>query len=165
MAQMGLLLLILSTLLFLAYIIDDRDIMSPSVLFIAGFVLAVIAAMMNIQEWGIDLTNKTVIIIIIGNGAFLLTDMIYKLTHRESYSGAKEELTEIKIENWKTGIVILVGIVTMLLYYREIVRLSAYAESYWQKFGVMVAYKRAITYGTVSISTITNQMTKLVYSF
>lgn len=165
MALMCLLLLILSAFLLFAYVISDRDIMSPSVLFIAGFILAIIAAMMHIQDWGIDLSKKTVIIIVLGNASFLVTDIIYKMIHKQSYLGIKEELIEIKIENWKTGVVILLGVVTMLLYYREIVRLATYAESYWQEFGVMVAYKRAITYGTVSINTAVNQMTKLVYSF
>lgn len=165
MAQILFLLIILSTFLFWAYIISNRDIMSPSVLFIGGFVLAVIAAMMNIQEWGIDLSNKTIVIIVVGNLSFLVTDMVYKMAYRSSNTGIKEEIVKIEIENWKTMIVVLVGIATMILYYREIVRLSAYAESYWQKFGVMVAYKRAISYGSVSINTVTNQMTKLVYSF
>ena len=35
------------------------------VLYIAGFVLAVIAASMNVSAWGIDLSAKTIMIILI----------------------------------------------------------------------------------------------------
>lgn len=56
-------------------------------------------------------------------------------------------------------------ILTMILYYKEAVRLSAYADSYWKSFGVMVAYKRVISYGDMSLNPIVNQMTKMVYSF
>ena len=43
--------------------------------------------------------------------------------------------------------------------------MSAYADSYWKSFGVMVAYKRVISYGDMSLNPIVNQMTKMVYSF
>lgn len=165
MAQMLFLLIVLSTFLFFAYVISDRDIMSPSVLFVAGFIMAVVAAMMNINDWGINLSIKTIAIIIIGNMSFIVAEIMFKLTHRHSYNGNREVITKINVEKWKNFVVILIGIVTLILYYREIVRLSSYAESYWQNFGVMVAYKRAITYGTVSVNTMVNQLTKLVYAF
>lgn len=165
MAQMLFLLIILCVFLFFAYVISNRDIMSPSVLFVAGFIMAVIAAMMNIKEWGIDLSNKTVVVIIVGNISFLAADILYRLVHKKSYVGNRESIVTIKVENWKTFVVVLIGAITMISYYSEIVRLSSYAESYWQQFGLMVAYKRAITYGSVSINTLSNQMTKLVYSF
>ena len=165
MVKIGLLLLFLIIFLLIAYLINDRDIMAPSVLFIFGFILAVIAALINVKEWGIDLSYKTIVIIIFGNLSFLSADVVYKLIHKYRASGTEGKINEIKIESWKTCIVILIGIITLILYYREIVRLSSYAESYWQKFGVMVAYKRAITYGSVSVNTFVNQMTKVVYSF
>lgn len=163
---MFLLLVILISFLFFGYIIDNRDIMSPSVLYIAGFIVAVTAASMNIHEWGINLSLKTILIIIVGNFSFLFGNILYKLLHKNNYTYDNiEEIKEIRIDNWKTIIVIMIGLATIVSYYSEIVRLSYYADSYWQQFGVMVAYKKVISYGNVSINTFVNQLTKVVYSF
>ena len=43
--------------------------------------------------------------------------------------------------------------------------MAQYADPYWQKLGAMVAYKQAISYGSVSVNSVINQMTKIVYSF
>lgn len=162
-------LLLLLTLLFvfltISYLICDRDMMSPDVLYLAGFILAVIAASMNISAWGIDLSIKTMMIILIGTLSFIGTGALYRIAHGRNLNHETVEIQHIQIARWKNIFVIAFGIVTILLYYKEAVRLSAYADSYWKSFGVMVAYKRVISYGNVALNPVVNQMTKVVYSF
>lgn len=72
MESLAILLIILIFLLMVSYILCDRDMMTPDVLYIAGFVLAVIAASMNVSAWGIDLSSKTIMIILIGALSFII---------------------------------------------------------------------------------------------
>ena len=71
MESLAFLLIILIFLLMFSYVLCDRDMMAPDVLYIAGFVLAVIAASMNVSAWGIDLSTKTIMIILIGALSFV----------------------------------------------------------------------------------------------
>lgn len=149
----------------LSYLACDRDMMAPNVLYLAGFILAVIAASMNIAAWGIDLSLKTVMIILTGAVSFIGAGELYRTAYGRISIQETVEIKHIQIARWKNIFVIAFGIVTMLLYYKEAVRLSEYADSYWKSFGVMVAYKRVISYGNVTLNPIVNQMTKVVYSF
>lgn len=163
------LLLVIDIILFLVtYFLSDRDILMPENLFSIGFMLAIIAALMNVKEWGIDLSSKTVSIIILGLISFSFTGLAYKNITRGKAKSVQNKLYEIHIPLWKTCAVIIFCLVTFFLYYKEILRLAQYAESYWQKFGPMVAYKRVISYGTsdeAQINSVVNQMTKVVYAF
>lgn len=91
--------------------------------------------------------------------------MLYRLSHKKYAFQGCTEIEHIQVARWKNVLVIAFDILTMILYYKEAVRLSAYADSYWKSFGVMVAYKRVISYGDMSLNPIVNQMTKMVYSF
>lgn len=165
MESLAFLLIILIFLLMFSYVLCDRDMMAPDVLYIAGFVLAVIAASMNVSAWGIDLSAKTIMIILIGVLSFVSVGMLYRFSHKKYAFQGDTEIEHIQVARWKNVLVIAFGILTMVLYYKEAVRLSAYADSYWKSFGVMVAYKRVISYGDMSLNPVVNQMTKMVYSF
>ena len=91
--------------------------------------------------------------------------MLYRFSHKKYAFQGDTEIEHIQVARWKNVLVIAFGILTMVLYYKEAVRLSAYADSYWKSFGVMVAYKRVISYGDMSLNPVVNQMTKMVYSF
>ena len=167
MLEMAFLLVFLLIALIISYLVSNRDILAPDVLFIAGFVLAVIAALMNVKEWAINLSVTTIMIIIVGILSFMISGYIFRILHPDKNSGKirSEQLKEIKIPIWKNFIVISIGIITIVLYNKEIVRLAQYADPYWEKLGAMVAYKQAISYGSVSVNSVINQMTKIVYSF
>ena len=165
MENLILLLILLFFLLMLSYLACDRDMMAPNVLYLAGFILAVIAASMNVTAWGIDISLKTIMIILIGALSFIGAGALCQMTYGRSSIQDIVEIEHIQVARWKNVFVIVFGIVTMVLYYREAVRLSAYADSYWKSFGVMVAYKNVISYGGITINPIVNQMTKAVYSF
>lgn len=160
-----LMLIIIVGLLIFNFNLYNRDFFEPEVLFLAGFTLAIIAAMMNVKEWDINLSFKTFSIIIIGNLSFLLSGLLFHQTHKKNASNIPEELSYIRIPLWKTIVVVVFGVLTVFMFYKEIVRLSQYADPYWQAFGMMVAYKKAITYGPGSLNNFVNQMAKVVYCF
>ena len=165
MSGILILLIFLIGCLQFSYVASDRDIMAPSVLFVGGFVIATIAASMNIQAWGIDFSYKTILIIVIGNISFAFAEIIFRIILKNHKKNEISNLKIILVPEWKTILVIIFDLFTIVLYYHEIVRLSVYAESYWQSFGIMVAYKRAITYGGYTVNSVVNQMTKMVYVF
>lgn len=165
MVMLSVLFVIMASFLIISYIVCDRDMMAPEVLFIAGFILAITAAIMNIEAWGIDLSIKTFLIIIVGTVSFMLSGLCYRTIHNKESIKNGEELSYIKIPRWKTVLVIFFDLITIFLYYHEVTRLANYADPYWRVMGVMVAYKRVISFGSMTINPIVNQLTKVVYSF
>ena len=113
--------------------------------------------LMNVSAWGIDLSAKTIMIILIGALSFVSVGMLYRFSHKKYAFQGDTEIEHIQVARWKNVLVIAFGILTMVLYYKEAVRLSAYADSYWKSFGVMVAYKRVISYGDMSLNPVVNQ--------
>lgn len=71
MESLAFVLIISIFLLMVSYVFCDRDMMAPDVLYIAGFVLTVIAASMNASTWGIDLSARTIMIILTGALSFV----------------------------------------------------------------------------------------------
>ena len=112
MESLAILLIILIFLLMVSYILCDRDMMTPDVLYIAGFVLAVIAASMNVSAWGIDLSSKTIMIILIGALSFISVGMLYRLSHKKyAFRGC------VEIEHIQVAKAIVVFVVGMVLFY------------------------------------------------
>ena len=120
MESLAFLLIILIFLLMVSYILCDRDMMTPDVLYIAGFVLAVIAASMNVSAWGIDLSSKTIMIILIGALSFISVGMLYRLSHKKYAFRGCVEIEHIQVARWKNVLVIAFGILTMILYYMKL---------------------------------------------
>ena len=83
MESLAFLLVIFIFLLVVSYVLCDRDMMAPDVLYIAGFVLAVSAASMNVSAWGIDLSTKTIMIILIGALSFVSVGILYRFSHKK----------------------------------------------------------------------------------
>lgn len=84
MGNLDILIITLISLLAVSYIVSDRDIMAPGFLFIAGFVLATCAALMNVSAWGIDLSAKTIGIIFVGALSFISAEVLYRITHKKN---------------------------------------------------------------------------------
>ncbi len=161
MIQIVFLLIFLIFLAFATYILSDRDIMSPSVLFLLGFIFSIIFAGMNIDNWEINLSIKTIFIVLLGCLSFVAGFLFFKMLHKNLFSGVKEGPREIYIQKWKILLVILIDIFALYLQYRDILRVSQYADDYWKQFGLLTAYKQAIMSGT-STSSLVTQLNKLV---
>ena len=96
MESLAFVLIILIFLLMVSYVFGDRDMMAPDVLYIAGFVLAVIAASMNVSAWEIDLSARTIMIILIGALSFVSVGMLYRLSHKKyAFQGCTLSLIHI----------------------------------------------------------------------
>ena len=87
--------------------------MAPDVLYIAGFVLAVIAASMNVSAWEIDLSARTIMIILIGALSFVSVGMLYRLSHKKYAFQGCTEIEHIQVARWKNVLVIAFDILTM----------------------------------------------------
>lgn len=88
-----------------SYVFCDRDMMAPDVLYIAGFVLAVIAASMNVSAWEIDLSARTIMIILIGALSFVSVGMLYRLSHKKYAFQGCTEIEHIQVARWKNVLV------------------------------------------------------------
>ena len=164
MAEFIIMLLFFGLMIAFCYYIYNKDLFAPEVLFLAGFVLAFLAAAMNIREWGIELGFETVIVLVLGAFAFVMGGCLFRATHHAN-SGNQFIADIIQIPMWKTVAVCVLDLIVFYFYYKDITRIAQFADSYWQSIGVMVAYKQALTYGGYSISSISNYGSKIVYSF
>jgi len=73
-----LLLMMLLIMLFTAYIITNRDILSPWVISIYMFIVTVIIAILNYKDWNENITELTILIVMIGLICFGVGEIIGK---------------------------------------------------------------------------------------
>ncbi|WP_461226631.1 O-antigen polymerase [Lacticaseibacillus suihuaensis] len=151
------LLICLIGTLFLAYVLNNRDLLSPSVLYVSGFLLAVFAAILNIDRWGLDLSSKTVVVILLGVGGFLVGQLPFRRSIIE---------TKVKLPNnpiligWKKTLTVsVVGIALTIWLYRDVQSISLNADDYYKSFGMMTAFKSALGEGN-SINEFLEQLLK-----
>lgn len=120
------LLVILCTVLFIAYYANKRDIISPSVVFCASFVFSAIWALAYSDIWELqNMQTKTILVIAGGTIVFLFFSTITRLLY-EKYSSHKEcemqKSTKIYINPViKIGIVILF-VATLILCLASVIK-------------------------------------------
>lgn len=165
MTNILILFFLILVLLYISFFINNQDLFSPSVLMCLGFVLATASAMMNIDEWKINLHIKTVLVIIIGMISFILGELLINSKNKNYYM--KNSFVENKliyIDNYKIILFIIFDIVVIYLYYKEVVRIASLGHSYWQSKGLMAAFKMQSTYSTdveSAINSVVIQLSKL----
>ena len=143
--EMFLLLVIVAFILILNYLVSGYDLLSPSVLYIGGFFIAIFAASLNIDTWGIELHFKTVVVLLLGLIGFICGEGFARKTVRHGYKNLKKNY--YRINPLFMIIIICIDIVLTYMLYKEIIRLSAFAHDYYKNIGVMTAFKSALGEG------------------
>lgn len=135
-----------------------HDVFDPFTLYIAGFILAIIATIFNIKHWGVNLGFKTFGILLLGVIAFFAGSVLSKNIHGNSIYFYEREI--IVIDKWKVFLTIALDIVLTVWQWREVVRVSTYANSYYLDLGIMTAYKSALNEG-YEMNNLLNQLLKI----
>lgn len=167
------LLISVSFLLWFSYMINNKDIISPSVLLCAAYFVSVVSAIYNIEAWNIDFQFNTYTVIMTGLTAFVLTEWIVNTGSQKKYSIAnKLKTTErtsnsIHIQNCKTILVILFDIVVLYLYFKEVYRISLLGGNTGGIATMMTFYRNIHSYSInllpgEDISTIVTQLANVV---
>lgn len=170
------LLLMFEVILFLqAYYLSRRDIMSPSVIMCAMFIISTLFAIMNIENWKIDYSIEAVFILTVGMLTFILAETVmHAIIEQRSYTAVKVNKVDLEPILIQRGILIaavIFDVLVLLWFFMEIRRIVAGYGYTATGTGVFGKYRTIITSLTrrsdskVALTgTLLNQMIKLVHA-
>ena len=125
MASLIILFIPLMILMF-ASLHEFKYLLSPSFAFIVGFVLQVFFCFFYTEEWSINLSSKTVGIILLGCFTFFITSwmlensrvriVVGKKSLRSGYEQDDHEVLPFEIEKWKLTFFIILQLLTLVGY-------------------------------------------------
>lgn len=109
-------------LLYLAYRLFDRDMVSPSFLFLSGFTICSYIAFCYREEWSLGLHTGTYFLITGGSALFLFVEWIYRNKHPKAYSRFNiENFSRAKLPRiplWKFIVFAVFQLIIYYFYYR-----------------------------------------------
>lgn len=134
------------------------DLCSPSFVLCVSYILSVSAAIINIQSWHIDYHVNSYLVIIAGIFCFIVVEWIICsiyhpshsiLTRQGLYESSRASKTHENLKNVgrnKIFIGIIFQTVTMVLYIREVYRISLIAGNHGKYTTMMSYYNYAVNY-------------------
>lgn len=150
--------------MIISYAFSRKDIMTPSILLCAGYLVSCICCAMNIEWWEIDLRLNTIIFLLVGISLFVLAEIYFQLV-RNKFSKKNEkncyieERQLIKISNTKFAVAMLIHGITAYFYIQDILRICG---GNLGNISLMLdKYRRAWGYGDAQLSTLAVQSMKL----
>lgn len=170
---MGNLILLFLTeiiIFFMAFMVSDRDILSPSCTVTAMFVVGTAFAIGNISKWSIQYSFEAYSIIASGLFTFLITELIIKTIYGKKVSSntasnvSRDVAKHIEMRTWVIVAFIAFNLATSLWYFREVRRIVGGASS----IGLMFARYRNLGVDnlagktTETVGGILNQLLKVV---
>lgn len=169
-------LLLFEIFLFLiAYCLSERDIMSPSVVMCAMFIISTIFAIMNIENWKINYSPDAVLILVSGMVAFIAAEaFLHALIKRRTAYTTKinrVEPTSIIISKEILLFAVILDVIVLSWFFIEICRIVAaygYVVSGADIFGkyrtIITSLTRRSDSKVALTGTILNQLIKLVHA-
>lgn len=123
------LLLTIILLFFLAYKIFDSNIISPSVVVCIVFIISTIFAVLNVKKWNIDYSPEAYLVIVLGIITIIMTEAFIKWCAGLHNKGISKQtnisITRIiRIEKWKTYLILIFSVIVTVLYYKEVCRVA-----------------------------------------
>lgn len=113
------LVLITSMLLMFALIID-KDILSPAAVFCESFLISLLVLSININEWDVNLSLETVVILIIGFVVFLGTSLFCKrVFDKKSKNKEYKENKLITVNKICFNIMVIFSLIISVLYVKS----------------------------------------------
>lgn len=107
------LIVLLLTILYIAYRLMDNDFISPAFLFITPFCIALICSSIYAKKWLLDLHYNTFFVLLIGCLTFAITCILIHLTYGKRKKRKLVQKKELKyvpidVETWKIIIIIVI---------------------------------------------------------
>ncbi len=151
----------------LAYLINKRDLLAPSVLCSMIYVICIMFTVLNQKSWGIEYSDKAFCVMIIMILSFVLPSVFFNIKNNKV--GIQSDY-ELEIIEFDKGILIgclIVDILISIYYFREVYRISLIGGNPLGIAG-MFSYYRMYTANNADaegLSTLANQFLKLGRSF
>lgn len=148
MESLILLNVLLLALLMIAYLIFNREILSPSVICVCMYFLSAFIMLFYCNEWGVDLSLSTIALIVIALLGVLLGELVgSKIRVIDFNVKPKKEISIIWLSKSNSVFCLMFMLITAVLYYRELITIaanSAYANSvYGQAYSFLMQVKYA----------------------
>lgn len=131
---MALMLMVLITfLIFLvAYNTLGKDVMSPTFLLVAGYLLSFVSTLYNIKDWKVSIGFLTMTVFLLGMLSFFVGEYVVKRRTATARSQSMPiEIEYIDIDKWKYVVVVVSCTVILVLTYREVVRIANLNFASW----------------------------------
>lgn len=125
MALLLVLFISLLILFFLSYLITQRDILAPPVLMSGMFIISTLFALINAKNWNIDYSFLSTFYILSGIVIFSLP--ILFMANKIPSNTEKVLDRKIEIATWKILFAIVLGLIIVYLYRKEMLQLAAQA--------------------------------------
>ena len=159
------LLLTALIIIFLVVLHFDKDFFSPSAMICESYILAVLCAIYNIDYWKINLSKRTMFVIIVGIISFVFTSFIILHTKMEN----KEKKIDNNCSNnlvYKTNklifnFLVIIQIFTAILYLHYVSKVAGGLKSFFS-FNEMMNTYRESTYNDVNLLGIPSYVKQLV---
>lgn len=104
-------------LLYIAYRLFDRDIISPSFLFISGFTIASYIAYCYRIEWNLGLHANTYFLLTSGSASFLLVEYLYRKKYKATNNKIQQQLPHNKVVNISAYKLLFFALLQTVIYY------------------------------------------------
>ena len=165
---MLIILWICSIIIFmLAYLINKRDLLAPSVLCSMIYVICIMFTVLNQKAWGIEYSDKAFCVMIIMILSFVLPSFFFNIGRNRGRMNSDYELEIIRFDKGIIIVCLVVDILISIYYFKEVYRISIIGGN---PFGIagMFSYYRMYTANNIDaegLSTLANQFLKLGRSF
>ncbi|MBV4420079.1 oligosaccharide repeat unit polymerase [Clostridium tyrobutyricum] len=159
------LLTVVIVLCLLAFILNNKDLMEPSVIVCISYIISILCAVVNIKVWDINLANNTFWIITVGTVIFISINIIITYIIKSKYNKKyqwKQDLKVINIQYFKIILVAMFQIIVALFYAKSVRSLAGQYGSFNDFSSMMTVYRMNTSYGTnAGVSATLNQFVKL----
>lgn len=160
------LLITLIILLVISYFLCGKDILAPSVLTCAVYIISILFAIINIEYWGINYSPKTFIIMLIGILCFVIPGiMLYKKNNNNEVLFGKffSEEYLIKPDKKIVFFLLIIDLIITFFYIKEVYRISIIGGNNIGYLGMASYYRSytAMSNESEQISTLLSQFLKI----
>ena len=129
-----------------SYFLYKKDIIEPSIVLVAAYILSVFCVIVNINKWGVQLSNKAFWILLLGTLEFVIISfLINKIFERRNKkildTETKNEIKEksnVKVSKIMTIAIILYNIMILILLVFNVLKIAS-------DFGTFSSFSEALT--------------------
>ena len=166
-------LLIIVIIFWIISIFVRKDLFSPESLLCLSYIFAIMCAIYNIDNWGINLKYNTLVIIIVGIFSFFCTSMIYFLFHKKKgVKNITKRLSWIELNSGKLLFLNFVSLIIMIIYSVYFIKaIGGFSALSNFSYSMEMYRSKTMIYNMVLIPSWINFLTKLcraicyVYTF
>lgn len=156
------LIAIVVALFLLSYYTLGQDFFQPSCIVNASYVVSTLCTYINKDIWKVTIHSSTVGIICLGLVVFYLINLVVHLNKNHIILNSKrKDMSLIHVNSIIFFIVIIVQILALIIYYKEIIRITGGGMN----FSLMMnEYRMSASYGTgESVSGLSGQLAKVSF--